>query len=151
MSFIYLFSYLFIYLFVYLFVCFDSPMEDAYRSCGRKSLLMLTKLEVINYFSYNEKVAKVFYIFLIDCYICKKSCNFIEKGTLTQVFSCEFCEISKNTFFIEYCLYCLKYEYEIIDIRVVKVNGTNSDFVAFTEAERLFFGIYNYIGKKNRR
>ena len=23
--------------------------------------------------------------------------NFIKKGTLTQVFSCEFCEISKNT------------------------------------------------------
>ena len=26
-------------------------------------------------------------------------CNFIKKETLTQVFSCEFCEISKNTFF----------------------------------------------------
>ena len=24
--------------------------------------------------------------------------NFIKKDTLTQVFSCEFCEISKNTF-----------------------------------------------------
>ena len=29
------------------------------------------------------------------------ACNFIEKETLAQVFSCEFCEISKNTFFIE--------------------------------------------------
>ena len=27
--------------------------------------------------------------------------NFIEKETLAQVFSCEFCEISKNTFFHE--------------------------------------------------
>ena len=26
------------------------------------------------------------------------SCNFIKKETLAQVFSCEFCEISKNTF-----------------------------------------------------
>ena len=26
-------------------------------------------------------------------------CNFIKKETLVQVFSCEFCEISKNTFF----------------------------------------------------
>ena len=26
-----------------------------------------------------------------------KICNFIKKETLTQVFSCEFCEISKNT------------------------------------------------------
>ena len=32
---------------------------------------------------------------------CKKrpqACNFIKKETLAQVFSCEFCEISKNTF-----------------------------------------------------
>ena len=26
------------------------------------------------------------------------ACNFIKKETLAQVFSCEFCEISKNTF-----------------------------------------------------
>ena len=26
------------------------------------------------------------------------ACNFIEKETLAQLFSCEFCEISKNTF-----------------------------------------------------
>ena len=28
--------------------------------------------------------------------------NFIKKETLAQVFSCEFCEISKNTFFAEH-------------------------------------------------
>ena len=27
-----------------------------------------------------------------------RTCNFIEKETQAQVFSCEFCEISKNTF-----------------------------------------------------
>ena len=27
-----------------------------------------------------------------------QACNFIKKGTLAQVFSCEFCRISKNTF-----------------------------------------------------
>ena len=27
------------------------------------------------------------------------ACNFIKKETLTQVFSCEFCETSKNTFY----------------------------------------------------
>ena len=27
------------------------------------------------------------------------ACNFIKKETLTQVFSCEFCEIFRNTFF----------------------------------------------------
>ena len=30
------------------------------------------------------------------------ACNFIKKETLAQVFSCEFCEISKNIFFIEH-------------------------------------------------
>ena len=28
-----------------------------------------------------------------------QACNFIKKESLAQVFSCEFCEISKNTFF----------------------------------------------------
>ena len=35
---------------------------------------------------------------------CLLACNFIKKKTLAQVFSCEFCEISKNTFFIEHLL-----------------------------------------------
>ena len=33
--------------------------------------------------------------------------NFIKKETLQQMFSCEFCEISKNTFFIEHLLWLL--------------------------------------------
>ena len=32
----------------------------------------------------------------------KRDCNFIKKDTLTQVFSCEFCEISKNAFSTEH-------------------------------------------------
>ena len=35
------------------------------------------------------------------------ACNFIEKETLAQVFSCEFCEISKNTFFREHLRWLL--------------------------------------------
>ena len=31
-----------------------------------------------------------------------EACNFIKKDTLAQVFSCEFCDISKNTFFTEH-------------------------------------------------
>ena len=30
------------------------------------------------------------------------ACSFIKKETLAQVFSCEFCEISRNTFFTEH-------------------------------------------------
>ena len=31
-----------------------------------------------------------------------EACNFIKKETVAQVFSCEFCEIFQNTFFIEH-------------------------------------------------
>ena len=31
-----------------------------------------------------------------------EACNFIKKESLARVFSCEFCEISKNTFFAEH-------------------------------------------------
>ena len=31
-----------------------------------------------------------------------QACNFIKKESLAQVFSCEFCEIFKNTFFTEH-------------------------------------------------
>ena len=34
----------------------------------------------------------------------KKSCNFIKKETLAQVFFCEFGKILKNTYFIEHLL-----------------------------------------------
>ena len=33
---------------------------------------------------------------------CRVSCNFIKKETLAQLFSCEFCEISKNNFLTEH-------------------------------------------------
>ena len=33
---------------------------------------------------------------------CPETCNFIKKETPSQVFSCEFCEISNNTFFTEH-------------------------------------------------
>ena len=36
-------------------------------------------------------------------HLCRpEPCNFIKKETLAQVFSCEFCEISKNTLFTEH-------------------------------------------------
>ena len=54
------------------------------------------KLEIINRSSHRRcSVKKVFLEF-------SQACNFIKIETLTQVFSCEFCEISKNTFFTEH-------------------------------------------------
>ena len=38
-----------------------------------------------------------------------EACNFIKKETLAHVFSCEFCEIFKNTFFAEYLRWLLLY------------------------------------------
>ena len=43
----------------------------------------------------------------------KKNCvlkSFIKKETLTQTCSCEFCEIFKNTFFIEHLRWLLLYD-----------------------------------------
>ena len=34
--------------------------------------------------------------------ITREKCKFIVKDTLTQVFSCKFCEIFENTFFIKH-------------------------------------------------
>ena len=39
----------------------------------------------------------------------KMACNFIKKETVVQVFSCEFCEIFTNTFFIKHLWWLLLY------------------------------------------
>ena len=39
--------------------------------------------------------------FAIIFTILPQACNLIKKETLAQVFSCEFCKISNNTFFTE--------------------------------------------------
>ena len=52
------------------------------------------------------------------------ACNFIKKETLTQVFFCEFCKISKNTFFTEHlwwlCLH-LRFVFYLTD-QILKIN-----------------------------
>ena len=47
------------------------------------------------------------------------ACNFIEKENLAKVFSCQFCEISKNSFFIEH-LWCLLLE---LNVTVAQTKG----------------------------
>ena len=44
----------------------------------------------------------------------KNSLNLIKKESLAQVFSCQFCEICKNTFFVEH-LWCLLLTSKISD------------------------------------
>ena len=43
-----------------------------------------------------------------------EACNFIKKEALAQVFSCEFCEISKNTFIIEHLWWLLLTELQLM-------------------------------------
>ena len=47
-----------------------------------------------------------------------EACNFIKKETLAQEFSCEFCEISKNTFFTEH-LWWLLLMFAILQIKTL--------------------------------
>ena len=58
---------------------------------------VLLKKGVLRYFT--KFTGK--HIFQISFLIKLQAKNFIKKGTLAQVFSCEFSKISKNTFFTE--------------------------------------------------
>ena len=48
-----------------------------------------------------------------------EACNFIKKETLTQVFSCEFCVSSKNTFFTEH----LWTTASVLMVMIIRVSG----------------------------
>ena len=49
--------------------------------------------------SVSSKVWPIFRSSRPELFCKKEAFNFIKKKTLTQVFSCEFCQISRNTFF----------------------------------------------------
>ena len=57
-------------------------------------------------------------LFLISCR--PEACNFIKRETLTQVFSCEFCEISKST---------LSYRTSPVAASVFQYPSLNTSFV----------------------
>ena len=60
-----------------------------------------------------------------------KVCNFIKKQTLAQVFSCESCEISRNTFFTKHLL------------ATASVNGVRKEH-CFATDEMLTLNSYSY-------
>ena len=74
------------YCFVFLWFLFS---EAVAQRCSVKKLF----LEISRNSQENTSARVSFLIKLL-----KKRLYFIKKETLTQVFSCEFCEISKNTF-----------------------------------------------------
>ena len=72
----------------------------------RKKLLFLEKRADKNCFSYSKTSLTLKLISHINSSLLSiktseeaVACNFIKKETLAQAFSCEFYEISKNTFF----------------------------------------------------
>ena len=78
---------------------FTAYPETVVRRCSvKKVFLVITQNS-----QENTWVRVSFLIKLQVCNFIKKgtveACNFIKKETLTQVFSCEFCAILKNTFF----------------------------------------------------
>ena len=51
-----------------------------------------------------------------------QACNFIEKETLAQVFSCEICEIFKNTFFYKTPLVAaFELSYDLYDLMICAI------------------------------
>ena len=56
-----------------------------------------------------------------------RACNFIKKENLTQVFFCEFCEISKNTFFTEH-LWAAVLEFVLNNVLFVFYNNIFEEF-----------------------
>ena len=62
-----------------------------------------------------------------------KACNFIKKETLAQVFSCEFYEISNNTFFTEHLRWLLLRLCLRIDSVSKQNNKKSKDIFKFVE------------------
>ena len=72
--------------------------EAVARSCAVKKVFL-----EISQKSQENTCAKV--SFLVKLQV--SACNFIKKETPAQVFPCEFCEISKNTFLIDHLWWLL--------------------------------------------
>ena len=71
-------------------------MEN-FRSSHRRCSIKKVLLEITQN-SQENTCAKVSFLIKFQA----SGSNFIKKDTLAQVFSCEFCEISKNTFVTEH-------------------------------------------------
>ena len=73
---------------VQVFVCYVLTEAVAQRCSAKKVLLEISQN------SQGNTCARIFFLINLQA----EACNYIKKETLAQVFSCEFCEVSKNTF-----------------------------------------------------
>ena len=78
-----------LHILLYLF-SMSKRIEEVTRRCSIKKVFL-----EISQNSQENNCAKVSFLINLQA----SACNFIKKETLAEVFSCEFCEISKSTFF----------------------------------------------------
>ena len=62
-----------------------------------------------------------------------QACNFNKKETLTQVYSCEFCEIYKNTFFTEHLWWLVLYDILVNELDKYEVHKMSIKVRKFPE------------------
>ena len=74
----------------------DKPNESIFTKSSHRRWFYKKMFLNISQISQENTCAKASYLRKLP-----EACNFIKKETLAQVFSCEFCEIFKNTFFTE--------------------------------------------------
>ena len=72
------------------------------KECGYVIMLKITLSLVKNVFFDVKKCISELVSQIAAKPTTPQTCNFVKNETLAQVFSCEFCEISKNTFFTEH-------------------------------------------------
>ena len=82
-----------------IFQCIERGFQKQYLG---GVLLRKVFLEILQISQENTCARVSFLIKLLP-----EACNFIKNETLAQVFSCEFCVISNNTFFIEHLRWLL--------------------------------------------
>ena len=78
-----------------------------------------------------------------------EACNIMKKETLEQVFSCEFCEISKNTCFTEPVLQLLSFSNKIQQT-LSKYKTIKSEILeALSDDDRVIKNMENSHGNRN--
>ena len=76
-------------------------------------------------------------------------CNFIKKETLAQVFSCEICGISKNTFCTEHLWWLLLHPNNHYDIELLHKNLQQSNIDKSYTCSTEFFELANMLMNEN--
>ena len=75
----------------------------------------------------------------------KEACNFIKKETLAQVFCCEFCEISRNTFFIEHLCWLLLHWFYVFTFFGDVLKFWNRNILSFCVCHHCYHCVLQYV------